>query len=181
MSSTAPTARLRHSEAAAIYAQLECAWAPLCHRIQAAGSVRRSEPHVGDIEVVCVPKEHSMFQKGLAGSIEEMLANGSLKRGRCNGPKFQQYFLPAHGMAKLDLFLTGLDNFGLILAIRTGPASYSKSIVTQRSKQGLLKSWLKVSEGQLTVIDTGGIIPTPEEYDFLQKYAGGWVEPHQRS
>lgn len=180
MSSTAPAARLDYATAADICARLQSEWEPLCHRFQVAGSVRRGCASVGDIEIVCVPKEHSMFSEGLAGGIEKMLSEGSLQRGRCNGPKFQQYLLPHHRMAKVDLFLTVMDSFGLILAIRTGPASYSKRIVTQRSKKGLLKSWLNVSEGQLIITDTGAVMPTPEEYDFLHQYAGGWVEPQQR-
>lgn len=180
MSSTAQAARLDYATASDICAKLQAMWEPLCHKFQVAGSVRRGCPSVGDIEIVCVPKEHSMFEKGLAGSIEEMIAKGSLQRGRCNGPKFQQYILPLDRMAKLDLFLAGMDNFGLILAIRTGPSSYSKRIVTQRSKKGLLKSWLKVSGGHLVGAETGEIIPTPEEHTFLEQYAGGYVEPRLR-
>ena len=31
--------------------------APFCERIEIAGSTRRKKPEVGDIEIVCIPKQ----------------------------------------------------------------------------------------------------------------------------
>ena len=71
--------------------------APHCDRIEIAGSIRRQKPTIGDIEVVCIPKQNlDMFgvsvghctdfieavEKWDKVALRQRLWNGRKKRGQ---------------------------------------------------------------------------------------------------
>jgi DNA polymerase/3'-5' exonuclease PolX len=143
---------------------------PYVTRFQIAGSVRREKAEVGDIEIVAIPKlktVRDMFQVEVATDslLDQVIPTlGTVIK---NGPKYKQIDL---GPIKLDLFLvTPPAQWGVILALRTGPADFSQALVTARNKHGLLPSHAKVEDG--AVWSGGKIIPMPEETDFL-KFCG---------
>lgn len=99
---------------------------PYCERISIAGSVRRRRPEVGDIEIVAIPKpyETGMFASGIATVLDRWpVVRGQLP---C---RYTQRILP-EGIA-LDFFVAEPANWGLILAIRTGPAKFSHEILAR--------------------------------------------------
>jgi hypothetical protein len=71
-----------------------------------------------------------------------------------------------------------VQQFGVIMVIRTGPADFSKRIVTPRYHRGCLPSDCRVEDGAVWHGDQ--IIPMPEEIDFLEFLGLGWVEPKER-
>jgi len=178
--------------------------ADACERIAVAGSIRRGEPTVGDLELVVIPRRQAdLF--GVPGAslleprINALVAAGRLLRGRCDGQRYKQLLIPAVEGLALDLFIVEPEAWGVQLAIRTGPARYSQAIVTERSRGGLLDDGLAVAQGRLwrsdqvmtAMIDaadyrgpfchtTGEPFDTPEEADFLA-HAGGWIEPADRA
>ncbi len=96
---------------------------PHCERIDIAGSVRRRAPVVKDIELVCIPKpyETGLFRSGVAEVLEPMQkVRGDLQYRKC---RYTQRIHPSG--IKLDVFMPVPLSYGMILAIRTGPASYS--------------------------------------------------------
>jgi DNA polymerase/3'-5' exonuclease PolX len=100
---------------------------PHCKRIQIAGSIRRKKENVGDIEIVAIPLPYSngMFEDGLAKVVNQWeKVKGELEFGKS---KYTQRILP-EGI-KLDLFFAEEDNWGNILAIRTGSADYSYKVL----------------------------------------------------
>lgn len=151
---------------------------PYCDRVEIAGSLRRGKPDVGDIEIVAIPK----LTKGLFGdekvreskSIEIVLRNAGYRLVK-NGNRFKQIELDE---CKCDLFFTTPDRWGLIFAIRTGPAEFSHKLVTQRRYGGHLPSDLFVTDG---LIWRGGeVIPTPEEVDVFRVLGMNYVSPEMR-
>ncbi len=97
---------------------------PHCHRIEIAGSIRRKKPIIGDIEIVVIPKpfDVGLFESGIAKIVNRwQKVKGELP---C---KYTQRILP-DGI-KLDLFFAEPENWGLILAIRTGSAEYSHKVL----------------------------------------------------
>jgi DNA polymerase/3'-5' exonuclease PolX len=79
----------------------------------------------------------------------------------------------------LDLFIvTRPAQWGVILAIRTGPADFSKWIVTPRKYGGALPSNCHVEGGR--VLRQQIPLEMPEERDFLDFLGLGWVEPKDR-
>lgn len=174
---------------------------PGCERIEFAGSLRRHKPEVGDIEIVCIPRVEAA---GLFGAEERSLLLPILDR-LCEerrlaflqgGEKARKYAFVRHEGLCLDLFIVRPETWGYQFAIRTGPAAYSKALVTRRSEGGLLpddciihdaRVWRKVRAGAAAVtgewvqVDGENFehVPTPEERDFLE-LCGGWREPWDR-
>lgn len=178
-------------EAAAVADMLVALLAPACHRLTVAGSIRRGRPDVGDIELVAVPITGTipdgMFGEGqvnrLTERIDWLLAAGRLAPHPTDpkrGERYSKLLHPASGL-QVDLFSAAPDNFGLILLIRTGPAGYSHSFVTDIRDRAL-----HVSRGQLHRGSLGcgaipcQVIPTPEESDVYRAARTAFVEPKMR-
>ena len=129
---------------------------PFCQRSEIAGSVRRSKPAVGDIEIVVMPKD-DLFEFSMP-----ILFDGC--KFIKNGPRYKQITLP--GGINLDLFIVlPPAQWGVIFTLRSGPESFSRKCVTKRSGGGLLPSNCMVRDGQ--VWQNGEPLSMPQEEDFL--------------
>ena len=154
---------------------------PYCERIEIAGSVRRCKPEVKDIEIVAAPRlEENLHLWGtktinlLLDALDRGVLGGQKIKG---GERYQQFLMPAG--INLDLFMVlPPAQWGILFAIRTGPADFSHWIVTTRRYGGALPSYCKVEDGQL--LSGGQAIPMPEEIDFLNFLGLGWIEPCKR-
>lgn len=95
-----------------------------------------------------------------------------------NGQRYKQVEL-TEGY-NLDLFLVHPPaQWGVIMTIRTGPAEFSRKMVTQRNKGGLLPSFAKVIDGGVYV--DGKLIEMNEEADFFNFCDLKWIDPQNRS
>lgn len=141
---------------------------PRCECIEIAGSIRRRKPEVKDIELVAIPKvreERDLFGE-LLDTISELDEFDWSSYGEIikNGSKYKQ--IRTFPLINLDLFIVlPPAQWGVIFAIRTGPADYSRWLVTQQRYGGAMPAGYFVQEGQLW--GPHGIIPTPEESDFF--------------
>lgn len=143
-----------------------------CERVKIAGSVRRGKSEVGDVELVLVPK--------MAGKVnlawkflDRLTAVGILPEPSKAGPKYRCY-LASSARPQLDLFaVTPPAQWGAILAIRTGPAEFSKGLVT-----ALLRHGMRCQDG--AVRKGNKAIPTSEETDFFALCGVPWTEPARR-
>lgn len=153
---------------------------PVCSRLKIAGSIRRNKPFVKDIEIVCEPDYH--VDNNLFG--DETRTNmldhfdytqiGHVERG---GEKYKKIIHP-EGIS-IDLFIvTPPAQWGVIFMLRTGPAEFSKWMVTQRNRGGALPSDCRVSKG--AVWRDGKIIEMPNEMDYFELCGVDCVEPHVR-
>jgi len=95
-----------------------------------------------------------------------------------NGPRYKQIALPDGINLDLFLVLQPAQQWGVLFAIRTGPADFSKWLVTPRKDGGALPSYCCVQDGVVRNGDT--IMPMPEESDFFDFLGLGWIEPGQR-
>ena len=175
--------------------------APVCDRIEIAGSVRRGAAIVGDLELVAIPKRRGLLPDHGASLLDEKLvalvSDGRLVRDQ-GGERYKRFGIPAVQGLNLDLFISCADRWGVIFALRTGPADFSKALVTPRKYGGRLTDGLAVHDGRVWpasnvfrgMIDAKGYhgpfvqtsgkpLDTPEELDFLHM-AGGWYEPAER-
>lgn len=119
-----------YSQALEIAQKVKAQLQPHCDRIEIAGSIRRKRAQVKDIEIVAIPKPYDtgLFESGIATVINHWPAvKGTLP---C---KYTQRMLP-EGIA-VDIFFAEPDNWGYILAIRTGSADYSHMLATRWSKK----------------------------------------------
>lgn len=129
-------------------------------RWEVAGSVRRQRESVSDIEHVAIPKFGDVPAGGDGGLFAERgnllnarldqlvkdsvimkhLYNASLRWGeKYRGADFRGF--------NHEVFQADADNWGPQLAIRTGPADYSKMLVTKlmsrgyRQRDGYVRNW----------------------------------------
>ena len=154
---------------------------PFCERAEVAGSVRRGEAEVGDIEVVIQPiltpiiglfGEQVGVQDALAGF--NWSAWGQVLK---NGERYKQILTPK-GIS-LDVFIVlPPAQWGLIYLIRTGPAAFSQWAVTPRRKGGGLPSHLQVKDG--AIWHGKRLIPTPTEADVFKVLGMEYIPPAER-
>lgn len=161
---------------------------PYCNRIEIAGSIRRQAPHVGDIEIVCIPRVitysdlfgDSVIQRHF-GFAKTALDVGLIARGT---PGSSRYFqikvktgdnqLPS--FIDVDVFVATHENWGLIYAIRTGSKDFAH--------YALACGW---SARGYTSVDgmlhdpSGKPIPVREESDLFEIAGTVWIPPEKRN
>lgn len=167
--------------ASELVAELE----PHCHRIEIAGSIRRQEPTVKDIEIVCVPytavdlfgNPDPSLPHEVRRHLEQMLIQ---PRRNKNGHRIgwgQKFLAGELEDVPIDVFcVLPPAQWGAILAIRTGPAAYSKMLVTQALKRGM-----RCVDGRLMRPDVRVPVETPTEQSFFEALQLDYVDPTRRS
>lgn len=164
-------------EASPIISRLIGALLPHCIKLAVAGSARRKRPEIGDIELVVIPAPAlDMFGLENGNQLEYLdwsTFGGVIK----SGPKYKQIALP-EGL-NLDLFIvTPPAQWGVIFLIRTGPAEFSRKLVTHKAVGGLLPDYLRVKDG--AIWSSNHIIETPEERDVFDLLGIPYIEAEAR-
>lgn len=175
------TTKRPYTQVYAIAEQLKQRLAPACHRIELAGSLRRQRPLVGDIEIVAIPIiELDLFGQPTGPSHVDILLSGWPVEFIKDGPKYKQFIFTTKRdeCYQVDLFLQSPDTWGINYMIRTGSQSFSRQMVTQKSKGGLMPSDLKVSGGR--VWRGAEALDTPEETDVFGLWGMEFVAPGER-
>lgn len=170
-----------HTQALEIAERLVAELRPGCERIEIAGSVRRKKRDVHDIEIVALPKLVRVSDLFGNPTAEYSLLDAELTRLNLHqikgGDRYKQYALP-DGI-NLDLFIVRQPaQWGVIFTLRTGPADFSKWLVTQRRYGGALPSHYQIREGG--VYNGPNLVKTPEEKDFFALLGLDWIEPEHR-
>jgi len=100
--------------------------APYIIKGSIAGSVRREVEYVGDVEVVVVARdEFSMgqaFPEGYPGLV-------------VNGTRLKRFKYPDKGI-QIELYITNINDYGRILAIRIGSSAYSHHLAVRWGRIG---------------------------------------------
>lgn len=117
--------------------------APHCERIEIAGSIRRKQSTVKDIEIVCIPKQIEMpGQIDLFGITSPIMVRDPefrkeidsyrFVKGKSTG-KHMQRTTADH--AVIDLFVAEPDNWGYILLLRTGSKEFNINMINSMKKR----------------------------------------------
>ena len=149
--------------------------APACRRIELAGSVRRGKPDVHDVEFVFEPKlglrAVDLFESETYPLTDDVLATlqeaGTLAsddKVKRWGPKYKRCVHVASGLV-IELFAADSENWGYILALRTGPYDFNKVLVRQPWHGGALPLGVRLVDGY--VYRDGCRLPVPTEEDFF--------------
>ncbi len=172
---------------------------PHCERLNTAGSVRRRKAVIHDIELVAIPKLETL-SLGLFDTqtqvspqfTEQVAALGEIRLGRVSG---RQMKIELPEGINLDLFLPQPDDYFRQLAIRIGPADYSKNVLAAGwrkigwcgSDKGLRKvtdCQQRASGGKLDwfcVNENAEVHPCwPDEESFFDWINVDWIEPRLR-
>ncbi|GAP07512.1 DNA polymerase IV [Anaerolinea thermolimosa] len=149
---------------------------PYCERIEIAGSIRRRKAEVGDIEIVVKPRPFVDLFGHPNGYHDPILAGVLVNK---SGQRYKQYALP-EGL-NLDLFIVlPPAQWGVIFALRTGGAEFSRKLVTSKKYGGYLPSLYIIRDGAVRRQDTGEVVPTPEESDFFALLGLDFISPQER-
>lgn len=170
---------------------------PYCERIEVAGSIRRHQAWVGDIEIVAIPKlgERTMKPAGLFseaitepfsllwGRLDELMAQAKIEHAphKSWGQLMRKFVLEtAMGERyKIDLFTCTVENWGNIFLIRTGSDVFSRWMVTGRDKSGALPQGY-VQKGGMMYEDGDIPIPLYEEEDWFKLCGLPFIPPEKR-
>jgi len=167
--------KLPLSEAEEIARQYLDLLAPQCARIEIAGSIRRRKTEVGDIEIVAEPLPIMDLFGASNGHRDLTLPLPAIKSGQ----RYKQYALP-EGI-NLDLFVVlPPAEWGVIFALRTGGAEFSRRLVTAKRHGGYLPSIYIVRDGAVRRRDSGEVVPTPDESDFFALLGLDLIPPQER-
>lgn len=174
---------------------------PQCLRLEVAGSIRRRRPTVGDIELVLLPKVDDLPVPGQTslfgtprtrkvnrawGLLDSETAAGRLPPPSKGGDRYRCYPAglglgpdghPVVGSRlQVDVFsVADPRGWGAILAIRTGPAEFSKRCVEALRPRGL-----RMEDGLVWREGTREVVPMLEEADFFQACGMLWILPEAR-
>lgn len=147
--------------------------APFCERIEIAGSIRRQCQFCNDVEIVAIRKPARLFE------LSDLIGQWKKIKGTVAG----KYTARLHPTGiQIDIFFATPENWGSILAIRTGSARFSKHLAETwvsrgyHSKGGVLYSSHVSCEGQ----ELGDPVYIREEKDLFDLLKIPWVEPKLR-
>ena len=111
---------------------------PYCTLLCTAGSYARMCPTVGDLELVALLPKENRTKAGMA-----LMEVARICKGTFNATARYVCLSLKENSLQVDLFLPTETDFYRQLAIRTGPAEYSKRIAVAWVKMG----WVGTSEG----------------------------------
>lgn len=153
-----------------------------------AGSVRRRKPEVGDVEHVVMPvnidrfwarvdslliDEGSMFQNPSAVFTKALYPSKHVEQGSTRwGEKYRGVMFRGF---RHEIFLADSDNWAAILTIRTGPAEFSRRMVTQLQGHGY-----RQQDGYVIDAHSGQRVTCRTEEHFFAMCGESWTQPEVR-
>jgi len=166
--------------------------APYCEQIQVAGSVRRRKAEPKDVEIVYRAEMVSgglfdavefdfLAEPATEGAVSELCRQGFWRfdpEVRRNGPKHKRLIHAASGVV-VELFRAEEGNWGVILALRTGPKEFNRVFVSKPWHGGAMPIDMAMREGWLWRL--GQRLETPTEEGFFEALGLPWWEPEGRT
>jgi len=155
---------------------------PYCERIDVAGSIRRKRPTVKDVELVYISKgevapegQLSMFGEKTSEiipvvdrGIDVLLREGTLRWDDevvRRGVKYKRFIHCVSGIV-VEMFMATPDNWGLVCALRTGPADFNKRLVTNKYHGGAMPHGMRMEGACLWYFQRA--LSTPTERDYFE-------------
>ena len=151
--------------------------APVVVRGKVVGSVRRKKEEVGDIELLVAPRPSTeLLGDGMpdVASIQECVSRwGIITKGRGSDPRYIK--LEHRDGFNVDIFICYPPaEWGCLLAIRTGPADFSRLAMLKLNARGY-------SHEHGGIYDSHGEkIAVPKERTFFELAGMPFLAPEQR-
>jgi DNA polymerase (family 10) len=153
--------------------------APMCDKIVVAGSIRRARPHVGDIDLVILPKpglkdaiKVRCLVKGIPVTDGEQNAIYRLRLSDQTEVQLDIFFARP---ASADLLDTTPGNFGSLLLCRTGSKEHNIFMVEHAKRMGLVwNPYRGVFDG------AGKCLASESEEEIFKALDLPFIEPERR-
>jgi DNA polymerase/3'-5' exonuclease PolX len=153
-----------------------------------AGSVRRAAHEVGDVEHVVLAKSveapAGLFTEDVNAvwrRADQLVTEKRLRRALYGKEQTERWGERLRGCNFLgwqhEIYCADVNNFGLILLIRTGPAAFSKQVVEALRARGTPSDKGYVHQGT----DDGPIIPCPDEETVFRLAGMPFVAANKRA
>lgn len=165
---------MKLSDAQPIAEQLRGLLAPHCERIEIAGSVRREEHAVKDIEIVVIPRPT------LLPFMDELLKDGTVQKALYGEKQTTRWGDKHRGLmyegARCEIFSAEPGNWGYVLWLRTGPADANKWMMQLlKRRDPTLKSIESWWHREHTRLDT------PSEESVFALFGLPYIAPTDRT
>ena len=153
--------------------------APLCERIEIAGSIRRARPEVGDLDLVILPKPGQLAAvKARCAQKCESVRDGEqncIYRLELSDRTQLQIDIFFARPAISDLLQTAPGNFGTLFLCRTGSKEHNIYLVEHAKWLGLRwNPYRGVIDGQ------GNVLASESEEDIFKALDLPWIKPEDR-
>ena len=166
------------------------ALSPACDRVMIAGSVRRGKAQPKDIEIVyisrTVKERINLFEWSDVPATEAVIEKLVYLRFwkfdaqvRRNGPLYKRMVRQDEEQVVIELFRAVPDNWGYILALRTGAGDFNKIWAAKPWDGGSLPANVVLKDG--FVWCNGRPVPTPTEEEFFERIGLPCWPPNERS
>jgi DNA polymerase/3'-5' exonuclease PolX len=169
---------------------------PATERIEIAGSIRRQRADVGDVELIVIPRfetvvsvidmfgsEQATVQSEFDRLCDELLERQVLThRLNADGRKAwgPQLKWGMYAGFAVDLYCATPETWAVTMLIRTGPADFSKRLVTDRRHGGLCSSHLHFKDWRLRRRGSEEPIDTPDEAAVFRALGYEFLPPEHR-
>lgn len=168
------TLRQATEQAEAIRSLLE----PLCERIEICGSIRRKQPEVSDIDIVCIPMRDpvkDMFGNQTHMEVWPEFISIVNQWTKIKGEPTGRYTQRIVSGVKVELSMGSPANFGCLQIIRTGNSDFSHMLIKR-----VLKCGLEQRDGHLYNSD-GIMLPISDERQYFDVLNLPFVQPENRN
>jgi hypothetical protein len=187
--------------AVAVHAALR----PACHKTVVAGSLRRECLSVGDVDIVAWPiRDHDLLEEeskeysALDAALSALVGAGTLAFDRLeprDGPRYKRFVAPTVGNLPVEIWIGDKDNFGYLLALRTGPAELNRRLVLPVRQGGLCpgdvamigghlywyaSAWSAAAARKAQLVRDGVRLSCPSEAAFFEHMGLPCPEPARR-
>ena len=181
--------RYPREQAHVVALRLKSELASSCEMIEIAGSLRRGRADVGDIEFLCVPR--TMPMRDLFGDeigSHDLLTerclfledDGILKRRGGFGPQ-NKLLVDVESGIPVDVFSTTLENWGMSMVVRTGPADFNVRLMSEFKRLGhKAHAYGGVTLNAYDIHGARKEITCPTEESVFEAIGWKWLEPEER-
>jgi hypothetical protein len=166
--------------------------APACERIEIAGSVRRSAPTIGDVELLVIPRQfqdegaalipyqHKLYYDELDQLTQALVADKVLAyrpnaRKRTAYGRLNRFLQDVRTGIPVDIFVTTAQHWGMSMMVRTGPAEWNIRFMGRLITLGLRGHAYGGITGRL-----GQELPVTTEEQVFEALQWAYSPPEQR-
>lgn len=184
--------RLALAPAAQLAAKIAADLAPVCERVEVAGSVRRGCELVDRLDLVAIPK----FSRSLLPDVPGVSLLDMHLVALCGQGRFMRASAaPVDQLTEKEFYVGSMLKQGVwfsvtitatdaaawpvVLAIKTGPAEFAEKLRTFHRSGGYLPGHWAMRDGW-RVYAGEQPVTFEDEKDFIEQICGQWIEPEKR-